>query len=89
MSNFKINDHVRCWKPGHVEHGLKGTVDKVITIEEYGGPAYRGPNAYSVKEGWKDGTDRQWFGGFLPDAMVTSEDSYQTLRSLYDAFWRN
>lgn len=86
---FKIGDKVRLWKPGHAEHGLMGTINKIITIEEYGGPAYRGPNAYHVEGGWKDGKGDCWFAGFLPDAMVASEDSYQIARSHYGTFWRS
>ena len=74
MARFKTGDEVRVWKPGHAEHGGKGIIDQVFTIEEYGGPKYRGPNAYSSEIGWG------FFGGRLPDAMVASEEYYQECR---------
>lgn len=74
MSRLKIGDNVRVWKLGHAEHGQKGIIDRIITIEEYGGPEYRGPHAYYPKNGWG------FFGGPLPDAMVVSECCYQKCR---------
>lgn len=74
MCRLKIGDNARVWKPGHAEHGLKGVINRVITIEEYGGPEYRGPHAYYSKIGWG------CFGGSLPDAMVITEGIYQKLR---------
>uniref|UniRef100_A0A6M3IKK3 Uncharacterized protein n=1 Tax=viral metagenome TaxID=1070528 RepID=A0A6M3IKK3_9ZZZZ len=86
----KIGDAVRIWKPGHAEHGLKGTVGKIITIQEYGGSEYRGPHAYYPQDGWLDTKDKQWFGGLLPEAMVCSEEKYQNakLKSMSGWHWR-
>ena len=79
MARFWVGDHVRVWKPGYAEHGLSGVVGEVMTIEEYGGPEYRGPHAYHSMAGWHDETDC-WFHGRLPDAMVVSEEGYQRAR---------
>lgn len=63
----RIGDKVRVWKPGHAEHGMRGIISRIITIEKYGGPKHRGPHAYYSKNGW------EFFGGPLPDAMIVSE----------------
>jgi len=80
-ARFKPGDQVRLWKPGHAEHGLKGIVDRVMSIEAYGGPEARGPHAYRPTEkGWYEGSDdhwTSWTSGPLPDAMVVSEQVYQ------------
>jgi hypothetical protein len=76
---FSVGDAVRCWKPGHAEHGAKAIVGRVLTIEEYGGPASRGPHAYS---GWGG----RW-GGALPDAMVVSEAEYQAAKERAGKWW--
>lgn len=76
-SRFKVGDRVQIYKPGQAEHGMQATVFRVITIEEYGGPAYRGPHAYFPdKNGWDDARGFQ-FGGALPDAMVVSMEKKQ------------
>lgn len=84
MSRHKVGDKVRCWKPGHTEHGDHGVVAEVIPIEKYyeGQPYlyHRGPHAYRCADGFKwrmfpdsGGATR----GFLPDAMVVSEEEFQ------------
>ena len=70
-SRFHVGDKVAIYKPGHSEHGMMATVAKVIPINEYGGPQYRGPYAYYPADGWR-GTDGFSLGGPLPDAMVTT-----------------
>ena len=92
MSRFKAGDKVRLWKPRHAEHGCYGVVTEVIPIEQYyeGQPYnfHRGPHAYRCVNGWKwdqpmwkDGktTIEDWgaVSGFLPDAMVVSEEDFQ------------
>lgn len=76
MSRFKIGDRVRLWKPGHAEHGCSGVVSEVMTIEEYGGWAYRGPHAYRCQDGWLWPDGCSFFRSPLPDAMVVSEDDF-------------
>lgn len=68
---FAVGDRVKIYKPRHSEHGMTAIVGRVITIDEYGGPAYRGPHAYYPVDGWKSCDDELCgFGGPLPDAMV-------------------
>lgn len=74
MARFKPGDKVAIYKPGRAENGASATVKSVMTIEEYGGPTYRGPHAYQPVEGWTRGDGVSWSGP-LPDAMVTCDDS--------------
>ncbi len=70
-SRFKVGDKIKIYKPYHHEHDMFAIVSKVETIQEYGGPEYRGPHAYYPdKDGWSNGKGFT-FGGPLPDAMVT------------------
>lgn len=71
-----VGDAVRLWKPGYAEHGAKAVVTRVLTIEEYGGPRYRGPWAYEAAKGFRSLNSDISFGKQLPDAMVVSEAYY-------------
>lgn len=74
MSRFKVGDRVKIYKPGHAEHGARGVVADIITIQEYGGYAYRGPHAYACRAGWAWPDGYGVIGGYLPDAMVTADE---------------
>lgn len=92
-SAHAVGDKIRLWKPQNHEHGLFATVDRVLSIEEYGGPDYpkhRGPHAYhSGDSGWSDGK-RIWWRTAWPDALVVSEKTYQDAKreSRAGAMWR-
>lgn len=71
VPRFSVGDRVKIYKPGHSEDGMMAIVGRVITIEEYGGPKYRGPHAYYPLDGWQSPDAALCgFGGPLPDAMV-------------------